>query len=147
MKTKQQKTLAWAAYKAGSENGGDLPPGDGDHVDVQASVRRAFEGWWEQRCAAKRSSQSSYVAKHEVATLRPMSEASTTGRVVEILVATDRAGCKGWLIAHYAHGGGEDQPRFRGWFFWTGFDFRQIESEALLGWIPLPTLDGRSSDE
>lgn len=73
--------------------------------------------------------------------LRPMKEAPTTGPVQEILVATtDRAGCKGWLIAHYAYGGGEEQPRFRGWFYWTGYDFQQIDEATLLGWLPLPAL-------
>lgn len=76
------------------------------------------------------------------ATLRPMSEAPKTGPIVEILVATtDRAGCKGWLIAHYAYGGGEDQPPFRGWFFWTGHDFCELDERKLLGWLPLPTLN------
>lgn len=71
--------------------------------------------------------------------LRPMSSAPTTGPVVDVLVATtNRAGCNGWLIAHYADGGGEDQPRFRGWFFWTGYEFQQIDSATLLGWLPLP---------
>ena len=71
-----------------------------------------------------------------------MSEAPTTGPIVEILVATtDRAGCNGWLIAHYADGGGEEQPRFRGWFYWTGYDFDQIDSSKLIGWLPLPVLD------
>ncbi len=73
--------------------------------------------------------------------LRPMSAAPITGPVAEILVATtDRAGCNGWLIVHYAGGGGEDQPRFRGWFFWTGFDFREIDGKSLLGWLPLPVM-------
>lgn len=81
-----------------------------------------------------------------IANLRPMSEAPTSGPVVEILVATtDRAGCNGWLIAHYANGGGEEQPRFRGWFFWTGYEFQQIKTEKLLGWLPLPSLlNGRA---
>jgi hypothetical protein len=71
--------------------------------------------------------------------LRPMSEAPTTGPVREILVATtDRAGCRGWLIVHYASGGGEDQPAFRGWFFWTGYDFSQADEKKFIGWIPLP---------
>lgn len=74
--------------------------------------------------------------------LRPMSEAPKN-ICAEILAATtDRAGCKGWLIIHYAVGGGEDQPPFRGWFFWTGFDFSQVVESSLLGWIPLPSLDG-----
>lgn len=73
--------------------------------------------------------------------LRPMSEAPMTGPVVEILVATtNRAGCEGWLIAHYADGGGDDQPRFRGWFFWTGSCFQEIAHGELLGWLPLPVL-------
>jgi len=74
--------------------------------------------------------------------LRPMSEAPTTGPIVEILVATtDRAGCNGWLIAHYAEGGGEEQPRFQGWFYWTGHGFDQIDDSKLMGWLPLPALD------
>ena len=76
--------------------------------------------------------------------LRPMREAPTTGPVTEILAATtDRAGCNGWLIVHYADGGGEEQPRFRGWFYWTGYDFRQVPTESLIGWLPLPAIDGR----
>jgi hypothetical protein len=72
-------------------------------------------------------------------TLRPMSEAPTTGPVREILVATtNRAGCDGWLIVHFADGGGEEQPRFHGWFFWTGYGFNEIEASTLLGWLPLP---------
>lgn len=78
----------------------------------------------------------------EKPTLRPMSDAPTTG---EILAATtNRAGCKGWLIIHYADGGGEEQPRFRGWFFWTGYGFDQVNEESLLGWLPLPSLDAYS---
>lgn len=74
--------------------------------------------------------------------LRPMSTAPTTGPVVEILVATtDRAGCRGWLIAHYANGGGEEQLRFQGWFYWTGYGFNQIASDKLIGWLPLPELN------
>jgi hypothetical protein len=68
-----------------------------------------------------------------------MSDAPAIG---EILVATtNRAGCKGWLIMHRAIGGGEEQPRFNGWFFWTGHDFCEIAWGELLGWLPLPSLD------
>lgn len=42
----------------------------------------------------------------------------------DILCATTDCGCKGWIIVHWADGGGEEQPRFRGW------------------WIPLPELNG-----
>lgn len=73
--------------------------------------------------------------------LRPMNEAPITGPVKEILAATrDRAGCKGWLIVHYADGGGEEQPRFQGWFYWTGHGFDQVPTESLIGWLPLPDL-------
>lgn len=75
----------------------------------------------------------------EAPKLRPMSEAPVTGPVVEILVATrSRAGCRGWLIVHYAEGGGEEQPRFRGWFYWTGSYFAEADAAAFLGWLPLP---------
>lgn len=70
--------------------------------------------------------------------LRPMSEAPKTGEI--LLATTSRAGCRGWLIAHYADGGGEDQPRFRGWFFWGGYSFIEVEHGTLLGWLPLPEL-------
>lgn len=76
--------------------------------------------------------------------LLPMSEAPTTGPVQEILVATtNRAGCKGWLIAHYADSDGDGmQPPFQGWFFWTGHCFEEIRKGELLGWLPLPDLNG-----
>ncbi len=77
----------------------------------------------------------------EAVALRPISTAPKTGAVVEILAATnDRAGCGGWLIVHYADGGGEDQPRFRGWFYWTGHCFSQIDESKLIGWVPLPSI-------
>jgi hypothetical protein len=83
--------------------------------------------------------QRELLYRRGVTALRPMSEAPTTGPVVEVLAATsDRAGCKGWMIVHYAVGGGEDQPPFRGWFYWNGYSFCQVEASKLLGWIPLP---------
>ena len=73
--------------------------------------------------------------------LRPMSEAPIAGPVLDILVVmTDRAGCRRWLVVHYAHGGGEDQPRFRGWFYRAGDGFEQISVDKLVGWLPLPEL-------
>lgn len=35
---------------------------------------------------------------------------------------------------HYAHGGGEEQPRFRGWFIPCGSRFQQVEP---VEWQPL----------
>lgn len=105
--------------------------GEGRHPNNERDERRLLEA-------------IRFITEHAscgASELRPMSEAPTTGPVVEVLVATtDRAGCKGWLIAHYAHGGGEEQPRFRGWFFWTGHAFVEIEPGTLLGWLPLPEI-------
>lgn len=74
--------------------------------------------------------------------LRPMSQAPKTGPVVEILAAVRRAGCRGWLIVHHADGGGEEQPRFRGWFYWTGYGFNQLDDADLIGWLPMPRVPG-----
>lgn len=85
---------------------------------------------------------TSLLATAHVPGLRPMTEAPTTGPIVEILAATtNRAGCKGWLIVHYADGGGEEQPRFRGWFYWTGYGFDEVPEASLIGWLPLPDLN------
>jgi hypothetical protein len=53
--TSQQKALAWEAFEAGVQNGGDSSPSDGDYDAIQASIRRAFENWWEQHLAWKRA--------------------------------------------------------------------------------------------
>lgn len=47
-------------------------------------------------------------------------------------------GTSGTVVGHWAHGGGEDQPPFGpAWFFWTGFDFREL-SKKPTHWMPLP---------
>lgn len=56
----------------------------------------------------------------------------------EIVVWVQRAGTEGWLVAHYAIGGGEEQPPFRGWFFWTGYDFSQLDETKVISWALLP---------
>ncbi len=58
MNNKQQKALAWEAYDAGVKNGGDSSPADRDYLDVQASIRLAFEGWWGNYLARRASSRS-----------------------------------------------------------------------------------------
>jgi hypothetical protein len=55
LNTKQQKALAWEAYEAGNQNGGDSSPIDGDYADIQVSIRLAFEAWWGRRRASRRS--------------------------------------------------------------------------------------------
>jgi len=75
----------------------------------------------------------------EPGALRPMSEAPMSGPMMDILVAmVDRHGNRRWTISHYAFGGGEDQPPFRGWFFWTGHGYAQLDAHGMLGWLPLP---------
>lgn len=70
-------------------------------------------------------------------TIRPMDEAPVNA--TEILAwATDRYGNKRWLVVHYAHGGGDDQPPFRGWFYHCGDGYSEIELKHLLGWTDLP---------
>lgn len=40
-------------------------------------------------------------------------------------------------IIHYAHGGGEEQPRFGpGWFYWIGCNFEEVEPTH---WTELPS--------
>ena len=68
---------------------------------------------------------------------RPIESAPRNGSEF-IALTSNRAGCEGALIIHWADGGGEDQPPFKGWFFWTGYDFREITTGDLLGWPPLP---------
>lgn len=54
-------------------------------------------------------------------------------------VAVTRAGCRGVLIVHWAHGGDEDQPRFGpGLFYWTGHNFLE-STEKPKAWRHLPT--------
>lgn len=53
MNSRQQRALAFEAFKAGVENGGDSSPRDSDHAAIQESVRVAFHGWWVRRLARK----------------------------------------------------------------------------------------------
>ena len=58
----------------------------------------------------------------------------------EILVRTqDKHGNVGVVVAHYADGGGEDQPPYKGWFMRNNYGFHEIAMK-LLDWQPLPPL-------
>jgi len=46
MNSRQQRALAFEAFKAGAANGGDSSPSDTDHAAIQESIRVAFSGWW-----------------------------------------------------------------------------------------------------
>jgi hypothetical protein len=52
---KQQRALAWDAFRAGVENGGDSSPSDGDYEDIQKSISVAFDHWWRQRMDERKS--------------------------------------------------------------------------------------------
>lgn len=58
----------------------------------------------------------------------------------EIIVFAGRAGTKGALIAHWAQNlSGEEQPAYRGWFYWTGHDFTEVCDPV--AWMPTPAED------
>ncbi len=54
MNSRQQRALAFEAFKAGAANGGDSSsPSDTDHAAIQESIRVAFQGWWDRRLERK----------------------------------------------------------------------------------------------
>lgn len=61
----------------------------------------------------------------------------------EILVWVERCGTMGPVVAHWAHGGGEDQPPFGpGWFINRGWGFAELEKKPT-HWLPIPNGPGR----
>jgi len=56
----------------------------------------------------------------------------------EILLLVEKDGMKHPIVAHWAHGGGEDQPPFGpAWFRWTGWDFAEVIHKPT-HWAPIP---------
>ena len=53
MNGRQQRELAWEAFREGVRCGGDSSPSDGDHAEIQRSVMIVFENWWGRRLAQK----------------------------------------------------------------------------------------------
>lgn len=71
--------------------------------------------------------------------LRPMAEAPQEREI--IVATTNRANCRGYLIAHWAcDKSGEHQPPFEGWYYWTGHGFSEVLKGDLMGWCDLPPL-------
>ncbi len=69
---------------------------------------------------------------------RPMSAAPKNG--VQVVVFVELSGRIVCHLAHFAEGGGEEQPRYGpGWFFWNGYLYDEIKKP--LGWIPIPEGD------
>lgn len=67
----------------------------------------------------------------------PMEDAPREG---ECLVYAERAGCMGWVVAHWMPGGHciEDHPPIDpGWYRWAGSDFSRLPAEPV-AWAPLP---------
>ncbi len=57
----------------------------------------------------------------------------------EILVLLEHKGDRHVMVAHWAEDlGGEEQPPFRGWFFWNVWQFSALPSEPT-HWTPIPT--------
>ena len=75
------------------------------------------------------------------ANLRPMSDAPTSKSVWVALWYQAKPEFDGNIFpvaAHYACGGGEDQPRFNGWFRWSGGSGGFYEAPAdPIGWTPI----------
>lgn len=56
----------------------------------------------------------------------------------EIIVRVKRAGCVSALVVHWMNYAPEDHPPIDpGWYFWSGFDFRPVESPPI-AWMVLP---------
>lgn len=69
--------------------------------------------------------------------LLPMTEAPKNA--TSFLAWTkDQYGNHRWLVVHWAQGGGDDQPPFRGWFYWSGGGHSEIQPTNLLGWVAVP---------
>jgi hypothetical protein len=69
--------------------------------------------------------------------VRPLDEAPKDATYI-LALATDRYSNRRWLVVHWAQGGGEEQPPFRGWFYWCGDGNAEIDPKYILGWMPLP---------
>lgn len=68
---------------------------------------------------------------------QPIETAPKDSKTV-LLATKDRYGNKHIVTAHWAHGGGEDQPRFGpAWFYWCGEGFAELRRKPT-HWMPLP---------
>lgn len=77
--------------------------------------------------------------------LRPMSDAPLTASWVALWYR-DKHGNVYPIAAHWADGGGEDQPRFRGWFKWSGYDgggHVEVSPDAI-GWTVIEGAEMRT---
>lgn len=70
---------------------------------------------------------------------QPIETAPKTGIPKDILLFVPaESGTGRVVVAHWAHGGGEEQPRFGpAWFFWMGYGFDELRNPPSL-WMPIP---------
>lgn len=110
---------AWAKYDAAR------PRGD-------ISAQPAFVAGW---AGGYRAAWT----EHHNATWRSMNTAPKNATWVLLRVPCARKGLPATMtiVGHWADGGGDEQPRFRGWFQDTGYGFAEITPEPT-GWMPLP---------
>lgn len=56
-----------------------------------------------------------------------------------LLLYKDKNGSTHQQVAHWAYGGGEDQPAFGpDWFYWNGYSYCSLNCKEILGWMKLP---------
>lgn len=80
------------------------------------------------------------LCENAIPILRPIKDVPRTAEWV-LGLSRDKHGNLSWLPVHWACGGGEDQPPFRGIFARGGGGFYQISEESLLGFILVPQPD------
>lgn len=69
--------------------------------------------------------------------LRPLSEAPKEGHPIEhvLAVVRDFHGNRNWVSLHYAYGGGDEQPPFRGWFRSDAYGHSEVLPRDIEGWL------------
>lgn len=66
--------------------------------------------------------------------------ATAPRNATHVLLVVEHRGARGIWVAHWADGGGEDQPMFGpAWFYGTGYDFCEIPGKAT-HWAPVPEM-------
>ena len=78
-----------------------------------------------------------YFRSHPSGELQSLDTAPKNATYI-LALATDRYRNRFWLVVHWAQGGGEEQPPFRGWFYHCGDGYSEIQPQYILGWMPLP---------
>lgn len=127
----------------------------GELCSKPAGHKSAHSSWWPNKEPSQTRVQIRRVGGYNPAlgpkhpdnqdpTLPPakvelMAFATAPRDATEILAwTTDRYGNRRWLVVHWAQGGGEEQPPFRGWFYNLHDGYAEIDPKHILGWLALP---------